>query len=136
MCHCKHDSIQSCLAFAQLIRHGIPHLRGTPAHLGRIVINRQGVVESVLLDIKKASMDAHFTPAQFASSGGMDLKSLNSDEPRPIDEAPAPSVSPAASQVALTGVRPTLVPSHFKSLKQLRGQDSMRHFQKANPPGF
>jgi type II secretory pathway component PulC len=102
----------------------------------RIVVNRHGVVESVLLDIKKAAIDAHFTPAQFASSGGMDLNSLNSDEPRPIDEAPIPSESPAASQAALTGARPTLVPSHFKSLRQLRGQDAMRHFQNANPPGF
>lgn len=98
-----------------------------------VVIDHQGIRESVLLNMKKADINAHFSPAQF----------VENDDSGNEQHNPALSTTTRAQEPLnetssiVTGNRPTLVTPHFKSLKQLRGRNAMhrfRGFQDARPP--
>jgi type II secretory pathway component PulC len=98
----------------------------------RVVVDRQGARVSVLLNLKIADINAHFSPAQFADSGESDQKQQgDNQEPSAFTDSQA-SLNGIVGMV--TGNRPVLVTPNFKSLRQLRGRNAMRRFENTAPP--
>ncbi|MGH8413288.1 MAG: type II secretion system protein N [Gammaproteobacteria bacterium] len=98
----------------------------------RVILNENGQAVAVMLDIKMADLNAHFTPNQFAKSGGTDLSQLSSPaQSSGQDDYPGIAIPEANS---MTRAHPSLMPTHFQSLGSLRGGQAMQHFNKLHPP--
>lgn len=102
----------------------------------RVTISQDGRGESLMLDLKKAALNARFTPAQFAVGGtpaGVPAGETSITPSSPLSEiAPATAAIPAT----VTARNPRLEMPHFESLRQLRGDREKRRFQKVKPPGI
>lgn len=102
----------------------------------RVTISQDGRGESLILDLRKAALNARFTPAQFADGGtraGTPAGVANiSSSSLLSDVAPAT----AAISAPVTARNPRLEMPHFDSLQQLRGGRKMQRFQKVKPPGI
>lgn len=99
----------------------------------RVTVGRNGQVEDLMLDLKKAALNAHFTPTEFASGSVASGSSSNvtPDLNRPEE---TPGAAPAAFPSTPVARAPELVMPHFESLQQLRGNRQMQRFQKLKPP--
>lgn len=103
----------------------------------RVAISRNGRVESLMLDLKKAALNARFTPAQFASGGtpASDFTSQGAgiNLSQQLSEM---AIAPTVIHSAGAAHQPRLVMPHFESLQQLRGRRDMQRFKKVSPPGI
>lgn len=99
----------------------------------RVVIDRSGKVESLVFEIKKADLNARFTPAQFAGASGAGM--TMEETPGSAGVEPLTAEQPISAAVpGLPAGRPALVTPHFESLRQLRGPKAMARFHKVQPP--
>lgn len=103
----------------------------------QVRISRNGRVESLMLDLKKAALNAHFTPAQFASGGtsASDFTSQGAGT-NLSQQSSGMAIAPTVIPFAGAARQPRLVMPHFESLQQLRGGRDMQRFKKVRPPGI
>lgn len=82
---------------------------------------------NLLLDIKQADTDQRITPGQYAGV------SESSDEP---GNTAAPDGPPGASTAPAVTPQAGFAPTHYVSLKSLRGGAAMQRFQKMDMPAI
>lgn len=82
---------------------------------------------SLLLDIKQADPDQRITPGEYAVASGPDGPPGDSLGAATVPSSTGPSAPPPVRAVSL-------VPTHFVSLKSLRGAAAEKRFQSLDAP--